>query len=551
LKTQLQEVKGRYYWEPGRSLLINITLTGRPIFMDYRMGGMFGVAYRDGVLTVNPQWVCAKDSFPSYSWATIADKMIHAVKQSPKVTEVIDKTLDHAESKLGFKIPPDVRRDIVRWCEAAAGRRISVPAYPGPKGKEFVIALPAANVEAAELKPFGSPLRRRPDYGERDVLVSDTTLMEDTRVAEKDGANMKVKNVTAAMTPARFRTWEDLTQRLRQRFPSWPENEYPQELLYNKELDIAIELHANKAQVSEGYPIRTTPYGVMTITPVDYAAIKVDPLSWMVRKHGPEKVMKWIENRGLTRRWSSVPWARILGLTASTEGLRVRIITARIVESAQQFIGADHWDGEIEGPNMRFQWQDQRERHYRLTEMPSPGKRRLRIKSGGFAPWLGVAQKSYYGYLLMANVARHIHSSMTYEQAAAEIDRRIKELVDESNSESDDPKPLKDLASGPWETTVFYLEVEPPDTKPFVVEGKDFKMEVSWGAFKVYSPNSDFQQADPHYTRYGERSPTGARKLYKILKANPDALRLVGWDGLGSWFDRMGVPYDTHFSQWH
>ena len=148
LRTQLKEVDGRYYWEPGRTVSYNMTLTGRPLAMEYRLGGMWGVTYRDGLLTINPQWVSARDSMPSYAWSQVVDKMVHQVKQSERISDMAEKTLDGVEAKLGFKIDPKARQDIVRWCEKAAERRLSVRAYPGPKGKEFVVAAPPAAVPA-------------------------------------------------------------------------------------------------------------------------------------------------------------------------------------------------------------------------------------------------------------------------------------------------------------------------------------------------------------------------------------------------------------------
>ena len=103
------------------------------------MSGMTSIAYRDGVLTVNPEWYTTRDEFNSYSWAPKADKMIRIVKQSPKVSDVIDEELDNTERKLKLEIPRDVRQDIMKWCIRAAERRLLVKSYPAPKGKQFVI----------------------------------------------------------------------------------------------------------------------------------------------------------------------------------------------------------------------------------------------------------------------------------------------------------------------------------------------------------------------------------------------------------------------------
>jgi len=155
LRKELTEVKGRYYWEPGRSAMVNITLTGRPLIHHYQMGGLFGVKYRNGVLTANPQWVSEKDSLPSYKWGFVVDKIIRFVKQSDRIDKKLNKTLDLVEKKVGKKIDPGIRREVVRWCEKAAKRRLSARAYPGPKGKEFVIFPDEAGVQASSRTAAG------------------------------------------------------------------------------------------------------------------------------------------------------------------------------------------------------------------------------------------------------------------------------------------------------------------------------------------------------------------------------------------------------------
>jgi hypothetical protein len=82
------------------------------------------------------------------------------------------------------------------------------------------------------------------------------------------------------------------------------------------------------------------------------------------------------------------------------------------------------------------------------------------------------------------------------------------------------------------------------------VEGKDFKVSVSWTGYKAYDPSSDFQQASPYYTLYTQTSAAAARKLYKILKSDPDALKTLGWGAFKNWLDKNGVGCDTQFSQW-
>jgi hypothetical protein len=143
---------------------------------------------------------------------------------------------------------------------------------------------------------------------------------------------------------------------------------------------------------------------------------------------------------------------------------------------------------------------------------------------------------------------------MSYEQAKKAILDSMESLVKEINEEvskvGGKTYEEKALISS-WEDTVHYLKVEPPNTKPIDVKGKDFTMKVTWTSFRIYSPDSDFQQADPSYTVLEGSSASSARKLYKILSANPDALKSVSWSALSDWFDKNGIGYETHFSQWH
>jgi hypothetical protein len=148
LKRELDEVKGRYYWSPGKSTMINITLSGKPLISHYQVGGFYGLAYQDGVLTVNPEWR-GGDALPSYEWGKVVDKMIQIVKQSDPISKVIGSALDKVEQKLGKKMESGVRQEIIRWCEKVAKGRLSAHAFPMPKGKEFVIA-PSEKVVASE-----------------------------------------------------------------------------------------------------------------------------------------------------------------------------------------------------------------------------------------------------------------------------------------------------------------------------------------------------------------------------------------------------------------
>jgi len=220
---------------------------------------------------------------------------------------------------------------------------------------------------------------------------------------------------------------------------------------------------------------------------------------------------------------------------------------------------AFEWANETEGPHIRFKWGGHAGAHgsFELEEMPEKGKKTLRRLSGGLAPWTTSGGDSELRYFNVENLAHYagVHRNMSYEQAKGAIASAAQKLVDGVNDGAKAAgKPAyeyRTLFSGPYEDTVHFLKVEPPDTKPFAVSGGDFSVNVKWTEFKTYSPNSDFQQSDPHYTLIVSSAPASARKLYKILRADPGALKSVTWSGLSDWLRKNGIGYETQFSVWN
>lgn len=145
--------------------------------------------------------------------------------------------------------------------------------------------------------------------------------------------------------------------------------------------------------------------------------------------------------------------------------------------------------------------------------------------------------------------------SDTYDQAVKKLRTALGKAEDAVVETWKANPPTQAKKPDPWfpsiqEDEVNYLLIEPSDTKPQTIKGKDFTVRSTWINFEAYSPQSDFQQSDPHYIKYEAKSPAAARKLYKILKANPDALKQVPWSRFDDWLNKNKVKYDTHFSQW-
>ena len=191
---------------------------------------------------------------------------------------------------------------------------------------------------------------------------------------------------------------------------------------------------------------------------------------------------------------------------------------------------------------------------FTVQEMPSKGKKRLRRLSLSISEWAkaGGTDYSVFSTVNLPNLEREagLSRSMSYDQAKKALEGSMDEMHQNTEDKAGESINIHAMFNGPYEDQVYYLEVEPSDARPFTAKGKDFTVSVEWTEFKAYSPDSDFQQSDPHYTLYESKSATAARKFYKILKADETALRSVSWSDFSDWLRSKKVNYDTHFSVW-
>lgn len=221
----------------------------------------------------------------------------------------------------------------------------------------------------------------------------------------------------------------------------------------------------------------------------------------------------------------------------------VRRVTARFKSAG--------WDDKFVGKNVRLQWS---RGEWFLEELPQKGKKKLRSAT--------LQNPSAFGYFDMwipGNILMFAKLSPSDDFDA--IKKKIMEAYTEAydrtkNGRNDKEKAL--LEKSDWvkevrwyESDVFYLNVVPEGVEPFTVEGKDFDVKVEWTTFKSYSPNSDFNQADPHYTQYKAKSPTSARKFYLMMKQDPKQLKGLSWHEFGAWLNKNKINYDTLHSSWH
>lgn len=208
----------------------------------------------------------------------------------------------------------------------------------------------------------------------------------------------------------------------------------------------------------------------------------------------------------------------------------------------QQKRAVRDWDKEFRNDNVRVRWNDI---EIEVQELPGkPVKRKVRRTSFGF---------DEYGYssFLATNAMRKValNAGATFDSVVKDITEARQKLILEAPSA---PAWLRtEVERGkPWIDTISFLEVEPADYKPMTIKGKDFVVTSGWKKFEAYSPNSDFDQPDPHYSVYEQKSPGAARRLFLILKADSTLLRGVTYSNFGTWLQKAGIGYEMHFSVW-
>lgn len=225
-----------------------------------------------------------------------------------------------------------------------------------------------------------------------------------------------------------------------------------------------------------------------------------------------------------------------------------KLIISRVVDR----FAMDRWDGKFVGRDVRLQWS---RATWLVEELPQKGKKKLRTAT--------LQNPSSHGYLdwwipgNILNMAK-LSTSDDYDKVKKKIEDAYEEAAKRTEKDATDRERQGWEQNKKWvqklkwyENQVFYLNVTPEGVESFTAEGKDFKVKVEWGNFKAYSPDSDFQQSDPHYTMYEAKSPGAGRKFYKLMKADPDALKSLNWNQFGDFLKKNGVAYDLHFSQWH
>ena len=186
---------------------------------------------------------------------------------------------------------------------------------------------------------------------------------------------------------------------------------------------------------------------------------------------------------------------------------------------------------------------------YKLEEMPEKGKRRVHVMT--------LQNISYYNMhrdlnaFLPGNILRSakLNKNDSYDQIKAKIIkshdaayRKLKKA--KSDAIEDWQKSAKEIAD---EWTRPSIQVTPENTPPITASGDRFRLSSKWDKFQITKYQSDPHDHDPSYTAYVSSSPTAARKLYKLLSANPNAIKEIEKDASG-WLEKNKIRFKYQFS---
>lgn len=249
------------------------------------------------------------------------------------------------------------------------------------------------------------------------------------------------------------------------------------------------------------------------------------------------------------------------------QGTPIRV-AARHIAAQGKTAREDVYKHKLVGKDARILWGDTRgwsRPAYLIEELPQKGKKKLGrwqlvTDLSLFLRWMGMNSIYFNGDEMVkkAGIGSGDNFQSMVKKMEAAFEKEAQELIKDIKSGKTDAtrdpaeveKSWQNMLGHPRTDQVFYLNVMPEGVGSFSVQGKDFTMDVEWTNFKVYSPDSDFHQADPYYTYYEASSPAAARKLYKILAADKEALRSVAWTTLSNWLDKNKVAYKSHSSSW-
>jgi len=203
----------------------------------------------------------------------------------------------------------------------------------------------------------------------------------------------------------------------------------------------------------------------------------------------------------------------------------------------------------VVGLNVRITWEKSKQRRLIIQELPSKGKRLLRRIT--YYP-LSMDLDEPLLYPMYLNHDAKFRSNMTYDIAVnsffSALEKAKNFLLERGALDLNIWKNYEKKSL--HYDNIPYLEVEPADYTPITVKGKDFTLKSEWDKFSQSTNYSDAGEMDPSYSGLVSKTKASARKLFKILKANPDALRNLTYEDFLQWLNANRIAYDTYSSSW-
>lgn len=216
-------------------------------------------------------------------------------------------------------------------------------------------------------------------------------------------------------------------------------------------------------------------------------------------------------------------------LTASDRRSLIRSLSRLTKTSSLAFFAKVARSGEdtVLGKRVRITWSSSYGRYGNITIQELPGKpfkRRLRR-----IEWNWQTQDSWPLYTENIVMWARFNPGMSYDLAVLAVQSAFDVAIAKMEEEGKEVETLNMRSiSNPREEEVSYLKVEPADYKPIKFSGKDFGGTSEWGEFTFYdaADRDDYMaQMEGMRAFYKSKSGGAARKLFKLLKANPDILR--------------------------
>jgi len=224
------------------------------------------------------------------------------------------------------------------------------------------------------------------------------------------------------------------------------------------------------------------------------------------------------------------------------------VLALRVAARFQRQAGSlSKWDGKLVGKDCRLQWSDHM---FYLEELPQKGKKKLRV-----AELQTLHEILRVSFTMPSNVLRDakLGRSDSYDAIKKKLLKAVLEGRDEAGDQI--PEWAHKQKAAWYESQVYFLEVTPENVAPYKAKGKDFTVHVSWTDFSAYGEPTEAEIAhsmmgDPSGSSLKSKSKGAARKFYKTLQAEPNALKGVSWQDFTKWLDTKKIGYDWRHSVW-